>query len=136
MQNVHAPVEVPPQYEALYDGVIADPHRKTFAGMVSALDEAIGNLTDTLREVGMWENTLLLFNSGTHARAPRRRSWRGLPTFTRLLPALLCLLQTMEGLWAKQTTTPYVAANFPTGMVVCEFKASSPHRAAICCPPP
>ena len=33
-QNVHGPVEVPPQYEALYDGVIADPKRKTFAGTV------------------------------------------------------------------------------------------------------
>ena len=62
-QNVHAPVEVPAVYEALYDGVIADPKRKTFAGMVSALDEAVGNLTQTLREVGMWENCLLLFNS-------------------------------------------------------------------------
>ena len=37
MQNVHAPIEVPARFEALYDGAIQDPHRKTFAGMVSAL---------------------------------------------------------------------------------------------------
>jgi len=29
---------VPARFEALYDGVIADKTRKTFAGMVGALD--------------------------------------------------------------------------------------------------
>ena len=55
MQNVHAPVEVPLRFEALYDGVITDPHRKTFAGMVSALDEAVANITHTLEEEGLWQ---------------------------------------------------------------------------------
>lgn len=55
MQNVHAPIEVPLRFEALYDGIIADPHRKTFAGMVSALDEAVANITHTLEEEGLWQ---------------------------------------------------------------------------------
>jgi arylsulfatase A-like enzyme len=63
MQNVHAPIEVPERFESLYDGVITDSKRKTFAGMVSALDEAVENITSTLAEVGMWEDTLFLFNS-------------------------------------------------------------------------
>eukprot|EP01050_Picozoa_sp_SAG11_P003648 SAG11_NODE_212_length_12275_cov_5.098308_4_plen_153_part_00 len=64
MQNVHAPIEVPARFESLYDGVIADSHRKTFAGMVSALDEAVANITQTLAEEGLWSDTLFLFNSG------------------------------------------------------------------------
>ena len=31
--------------------------------MVSALDEAIGNITDALKEKGMFENTLILFTA-------------------------------------------------------------------------
>jgi arylsulfatase A-like enzyme len=54
---------VPLRFEALYDGVIADPHRKTFAGMVSALDEAVANITHTLDKEGLWQDTLFLFNS-------------------------------------------------------------------------
>lgn len=62
-QNVHAPVEVPARFEALYDGVITDPTRKTFAGMVSALDEAVANITAALQETGLWADTFLLFSS-------------------------------------------------------------------------
>ncbi len=28
-----------------------------FAGMTSALDEAVGNITDVFRKAGMWEDT-------------------------------------------------------------------------------
>ena len=62
MQNVHAPIEVPARFEALYDGVIRDSHRKKIADMVSALDEAVANVTQALPEASMWQDTLLLFN--------------------------------------------------------------------------
>ena len=41
-------------------------------GMVTAMDEAIGNITDTLREVNMADNTLIIFttdNGGTDYRS-------------------------------------------------------------------
>ena len=41
-------------------------------GMVTAMDEAIGNITDTLREANMEDNTLIIFttdNGGTDWRS-------------------------------------------------------------------
>ena len=39
---------------------------KTFLpGMVSALDEGIGNITNTFKEKGMWDNTVVIFTTGT-----------------------------------------------------------------------
>ena len=44
-QDVHEPVEVPPAYEAAYATSIADQTRRTYAGMVSVVDEGLANLT-------------------------------------------------------------------------------------------
>ena len=35
--------------------------------MVSALDEAIGNITDTLMERDMWNNSVFVFSTGAYA---------------------------------------------------------------------
>ncbi|XP_067685529.1 arylsulfatase B-like [Haliotis asinina] len=61
-QAVHAPIEVPPQYEALYPNVKTEDRRK-FCGMVSALDEAVGNITKTLTDSGLMDDTLILFTA-------------------------------------------------------------------------
>jgi len=59
---VHAPLEATRQYEARFSH-ISDPQRKTYAGMLSALDDAVGRVITKVRELGEEENTLVFFYS-------------------------------------------------------------------------
>ncbi len=63
-QAVHAPYEVPERYKEPYNKTIKDKSRKTFAGMVSCMDEGIGNITQTLHDTGMWNDTIIVFSTG------------------------------------------------------------------------
>jgi len=59
---VHAPLEAPEKYQSRFPN-IADPKRKKFAGLLSALDDAVGVVLAKLRETGQEENTLVFFIS-------------------------------------------------------------------------
>ncbi|XP_050412432.1 arylsulfatase B [Patella vulgata] len=65
-QNVHYPIQVPEKYSNMYPHVFNEG-RKKFSGMVSALDEAFGNITNALFNKGMLDNTLILFTTDNGA---------------------------------------------------------------------
>lgn len=56
---VHSPLEVPSLY---FDPKCADnKNRQLYHGMVTALDQGVGNVTRALRDNGMLENSLVIF---------------------------------------------------------------------------
>ncbi|XP_041354167.1 arylsulfatase B-like [Gigantopelta aegis] len=67
-QAVHAgnyhgdPLEAPQHYIDRFPD-IHDKNRRIFAGMVSALDDSVGNLTRVLQETGMLPNTIMIFTT-------------------------------------------------------------------------
>ncbi|XP_077990950.1 arylsulfatase B-like [Glandiceps talaboti] len=66
-QAVHAPLQVPGEYYDQYKNEDVDDNRKVYAAMTTCMDEGIGNLTSTLQETGLWNNTILIFASDNGA---------------------------------------------------------------------
>ena len=56
----HAPLQATEKYLSRFPE-IADPKRRTFAAMMSAMDDAVGGVLDKVREIGQEENTLIFF---------------------------------------------------------------------------
>src|SRR5205823_3781658 len=65
---VHAPHQVPESYKAPYAS-LPEP-RRTYAGMVAAMDEAIGQIAAALDETGIRKDTLIVFASDNGGPAP------------------------------------------------------------------
>ena len=61
-QSVHDPLQVPSQYSSMYKD-IEDTERRTYAGMTSYLDDSMRNLTNAVKNAGIWENTVMIFMS-------------------------------------------------------------------------
>lgn len=58
----HTPYQAPQEYLDRYTS-IAEPTRRTYAAMVSCLDDEIGRVVAALEKNGMRENTLIVFHS-------------------------------------------------------------------------
>lgn len=61
--NTHEPLEAPARFAALYPPTMLCASRRTLGAMVSAMDEAIGNITDALVATQQWNHTLLVRTS-------------------------------------------------------------------------
>uniref|UniRef100_A0A914WDI9 Sulfatase N-terminal domain-containing protein n=1 Tax=Plectus sambesii TaxID=2011161 RepID=A0A914WDI9_9BILA len=61
-QSVHAPLEVPEEYVRRCD-YIERWDRRIYCGMLNALDEAIGRVVKALRDLDLYENTIIIFSS-------------------------------------------------------------------------
>lgn len=73
---VHAPMEATEKYLARF-GSIQNPRRRTFAAMLSALDDAVGSVLSKLRETKLLENTLIFFVSDNGGPTPNTTSANG-----------------------------------------------------------
>jgi len=60
LQSTHGPFQAPQEYMSMYDH-IEDEGRRTYAGMVTAMDVFVGDVVNRLQAHGMWNNTLLVF---------------------------------------------------------------------------
>jgi len=77
-QNVHAPLQAPQQYIDKYS-FIEDENHRTYAGMVNTMDEAIGNITEAVKDAGL--------TSLPHHVTTVQRSMRILSSLTSENPA-------------------------------------------------
>ena len=64
------PFQVPEKYLRLYPGFDPKANRTKYMAMTTCLDEAIGEVFDTLKELGLEENTLVIFFSDNGGGGP------------------------------------------------------------------
>ncbi|XP_060064261.1 arylsulfatase B-like [Ylistrum balloti] len=62
LQAVHSPLQVPSRYTEKY-AHIKNHNRRIYAGMVAAMDEAVGNITAAFQAKGMWDDTIMVFST-------------------------------------------------------------------------
>ena len=67
---VHQPLQVPDRYKQPYAS-LPEP-RRTYAGMVAAMDEAVAQIVAALDDKGLRENTLIVFTSDNGGPQPGR----------------------------------------------------------------
>ncbi|MDB6026117.1 MAG: arylsulfatase family protein [Verrucomicrobiales bacterium] len=65
---VHYPFQAPEKYKEPY-AALKDP-RRTYAGMIAAMDEAIGKIVAAIDETGRRKNTLFIFSSDNGGYKP------------------------------------------------------------------
>jgi arylsulfatase A-like enzyme len=72
----HAPLQAPKKYLDRFPG-IKDEKRQLFAAMMSAMDDAVGQVLAKVKELGQEENTLVFFFSDNGGPTPQTTSDNG-----------------------------------------------------------
>ncbi len=65
---VHGPYQVTDKYKAPYKHL--PEQRRTYAGMIAAMDEAVGQIVEAVEKSGRRKNTLFIFSSDNGGPAP------------------------------------------------------------------
>ena len=73
--GVHSPFQVPDRYLSLYPQF--QGNRKLYAGMISAVDDAVGEIVKAAAEAGLGDNTLIVFSSDNGGPNPGKLSDNG-----------------------------------------------------------
>ncbi|HET6406557.1 MAG TPA: arylsulfatase [Chthoniobacteraceae bacterium] len=73
--GVHSPFQVPQSYTEPYSQLSGK--RREYAGMIAALDEAVGQIVNAVNDAGITKNTLFIFSSDNGGPNPRRLSDNG-----------------------------------------------------------
>lgn len=73
--GVHSPFQVPDRYLSLYPQFRGN--RRIYAAMISALDDAVGEIVKATEEAGLGDNTLIVFSSDNGGPNPGRLSDNG-----------------------------------------------------------
>ncbi|XP_076040504.1 arylsulfatase B-like [Oratosquilla oratoria] len=61
-QNVHTPLQVPDKYSSMYSETLTESERILY-GMVTAMDDTAGQIVQTLKDEGLYNNTIIIFSS-------------------------------------------------------------------------
>lgn len=64
-QAPHSPLQAPQEYIDMYPD-IQDEDRRVFSAMMTAMDDAIGTVVTSLKEKGMYDDTLVVFSTGEY----------------------------------------------------------------------
>ena len=73
--GVHTPLQVPRRYVDLYPGL--EGNRRTYAAMISALDDAVGVIVKALEDEKLVSDTLVIFSSDNGGPDPGKLSDNG-----------------------------------------------------------
>lgn len=74
---VHYPMHAPRKYVERFPGLPRE--RQMYAAMLAAMDDGVGEVVGTLRELGLLENTLLIFTADNGATREARAGLDGKP---------------------------------------------------------
>jgi len=74
---VHYPMHAPRKYVERFPGL--GPERQTYAAMLAAMDDGVGQVVRTLRDLRLLENTLVIFTADNGATREPRAGLNGKP---------------------------------------------------------
>jgi arylsulfatase I/J len=106
----HTPFQAPERYVERY-AHIADPSRRLYAAMITAMDEQIGRVVEALRQRGMRDDTLIVFHSDNGGT--RSKMFAGESAVSGELPASNAPLRDGKGTLYEGGTRVVALANWP-----------------------